>query len=69
MGAHAEKGGCAGERGCTRGEMRRQGARGVGCERSKAAKEGACDDAGCLDGAELLRCCAPEQNNADGTVK
>ena len=22
----------------------------------------------CLDGAELLRCCAPEQNDADGAV-
>ena len=41
----------------------------VGCEYLKTAKEGACDDAGCLDGAELLRCCALEQDDADGTMK
>ena len=49
--------------------MRGEGVREVGCEYLKTAKEGACDDAGCLDGAELLKCCALEQDDADGTMK
>ena len=67
--AHKGNGECDGERRCTWGEIRGDGVKEVGCKCSKAAKESACDDAGCLDDAELLRCCAPEQNNADGTVK
>ena len=69
VGAHTGNGGCNEERGCTWGKMRGDVVKKVGCECSKTAKESACDDAGSLDGAELLRCCAPEQNNADGTVK
>ena len=49
--------------------MRGHGGKKVGCECSKTAKESARDDAGCLDGAELLRCSAFQQNDAKGTVK
>ena len=66
---HKGNGECGGERRCTWGEMSGDGAKEVWCKWLKAAKERTCDDAGCLDGAELLRCCTPEQNNADGAVK
>ena len=60
---------CGGGRVCAEVERSGEGMRRVWWIFSKTAKKSSRDDARCLDGAELLRCCAPEQNHPDGTVK
>ena len=67
--AHWGKKGCGKERGREKEEMGGQGGRKVRCECSKAAKQSACDDARCLDGAEFLWCGAFQQSDAKSTVQ